>query len=218
MWLVSTVASNGPLYFGFVLGAPLPAADRLALAWDQCASSQDISPVCAAVEKVAAGWLLEILDLLLGSSVGFGTSATAGTIACLAAARRSLLARAGWNLDRAVRGCAHLGEEGGPPARLRHGARDRGAGGRAGTYRSSTAAAARDPEALAQAMNSDAAYFTSSADSQKNLTLEFSRRPRGIAIWAALRSIGRDGLAALVERHCDYALQLARRLEVACGW
>ena len=35
----ATVASNGPNYFGFVIGASLPvaaAAERLALAWDQC--------------------------------------------------------------------------------------------------------------------------------------------------------------------------------------
>lgn len=59
---LATVASNGPRYFGFVIGASLPAAaaaDRLALAWDQCASSHETSPVCAAVEKVAARWLLE---------------------------------------------------------------------------------------------------------------------------------------------------------------
>ena len=34
------VASNGPNYFGFVIGATLPiaaAAERIALAWDQCA-------------------------------------------------------------------------------------------------------------------------------------------------------------------------------------
>ena len=42
----ATVASNGPRYFGFVIGATLPAAaaERLVLAWDQCASSFDNSP------------------------------------------------------------------------------------------------------------------------------------------------------------------------------
>ena len=79
----------------------------------------------------------------------------------------------------------------------------------------SAMAICRDPAALAQAMISDAAYFTASADAQKNLTLEFSRRPRGLAVWAALRSLGRDGVAALVDRHCDYALHLANRLRAA---
>ena len=308
----ATVASNGPRYFGFVLGASLPAAsaaDRLALAWDQCASSYDTSPVSATVEKVAAGWLLEILDLPSESSVGFGTSATAGTIACLAAARRTLLGRLGWDFDRdglagspeiriVLSAAAHVavkkavrllgfglgrvveapvdGRGRVDPAQLpslddltilclqagevNTGAFDpfeaiiptaKAAGAwvhvdgafglwaRASNRRSLTVgieaadswttdghkwlntpydsaiAICRDRDALAQAMNSDAAYFTSSADSQKNLTLEFSRRPRGIAIWAALRSLGRDGVAALVERHCDYALILAGRLSEA---
>jgi glutamate/tyrosine decarboxylase-like PLP-dependent enzyme len=97
-----TVASNGPRYFGFVIGASLPAAaaaERLMLAWDQCASSFDNSPVAATLERVAAGWVLDVLDLPRESAVGFGTSATACTLSCLAAARRSLLARKGWDFD-----------------------------------------------------------------------------------------------------------------------
>ncbi|MDB5783847.1 MAG: hypothetical protein JWQ50_3762 [Caballeronia mineralivorans] len=98
----ATVVSNGPRYFGFVVGAALPAAaaaERLMLAWDQCASSFDNSPVAATLERVAAGWVLEALDLPRESAVGFGTSATACTLSCLAAARRVLLARQGWDFD-----------------------------------------------------------------------------------------------------------------------
>ena len=98
----ATTGSNGPRYFGFVIGAALPAAaaaERLMLAWDQCASSYDNSPVAATVEKIAGDWLLDVLDLPRESGVGFGTSATACTLACLSAARRSLLARQGWNFD-----------------------------------------------------------------------------------------------------------------------
>lgn len=58
----------------------------------------------------------------------------------------------------------------------------------------------RDPEALTGAMTSDAAYSSAGAEAQKNRTMEFSRRARGVAIWAALRSLGRSGVAALVER------------------
>lgn len=47
---------------------------------------------------------------------------------------------------------------------------------------------------------------------QKNLTLEFSRRPRGLRIWAALRFLGRRGVAGLVERHCRQAKRLAEGL------
>ena len=60
----ATVASNGPRYFGFVIGATLPAAaaaERLVLAWDQCASSFDNSPVADRLEKVAGRWVCEIL-------------------------------------------------------------------------------------------------------------------------------------------------------------
>src|SRR5690606_33170059 len=70
----------------------------------------------------------------------------------------------------------------------------------------------RDAEALAQAMHADAAYSTASQEAQKNLTLEFSRRARGIPIWAALRTLGRAGIADLVDRHCTEATYLAGRL------
>jgi glutamate/tyrosine decarboxylase-like PLP-dependent enzyme len=36
-----------------------------------------------------------------------------------------------------------------------------------------------------------------------------SRRARGIEIWAALRSLGRSGLADLIERTCRYASRFA---------
>ena len=69
-----------------------------------------------------------------------------------------------------------------------------------------------DRSQLAEAMTSDAAYSTASADSQKNLTLEFSRRPRGIAIWAALRTLGRHGVADLIERTSAMAADVSREL------
>lgn len=98
----ATVATNGPRYFGFVVGAALPvaaAAERLMLAWDNGAALYVTSPVCATVEDVAAKWMLDILDLPRESAVGFGTSATACSLTCLTAARRALLLRAGWNPD-----------------------------------------------------------------------------------------------------------------------
>jgi glutamate/tyrosine decarboxylase-like PLP-dependent enzyme len=73
----------------------------------------------------------------------------------------------------------------------------------------------RDARALAEAMNSDAAYSSASVDVQKNLTLEFSRRPRGIPVWAALRSLGRQGVAELVERHCAQARRIGEGLAQA---
>jgi glutamate/tyrosine decarboxylase-like PLP-dependent enzyme len=305
----ATTASNGPRYFGFVIGAALPAAsaaERLMLAWDQCASSYDNSPVAAAVEKIAGDWLLDVLDLPRESGVGFGTSATACTLACLSAARRSLLARHGWNFDRdGLHGspeikvvvsesvhitvkkalrllgfgmgrlvvaptdphgridpgrlpalddhtilCLQAGEvntgELDPFEPLIEAARHAGAWvhvdgafglwARASSRRPLTqgvdradswttdghkwlntpydgaVAICRDAAALAEAMNADAAYSSASKDAQKNLTLEFSRRARGIPVWAALRTLGRRGVAELVDRHCDEASWLADQL------
>ena len=305
----ATAVSNGPRYFGFVIGAALPAAaaaERLMLAWDQCASSFVNSPVAATVEAVAARWVLDILDLPRGSAVGFGTSATACTIATLSAARQKLLARAGWDfaqdgligapeikvivsasvhitVRKALRvlgfGMARLvvapvdGQGRIDPAQLpalddrtilclqagevNSGAFDdfatiipqaRAAGAwvhvdgafglwaRASSRRALTAgveladswttdghkwlntpydgamAICADADALAVAMNSDAAYATASKDAQKNLTMEFSRRARGVPIWAALRSLGREGVAAMIDRHCDQAARLGERL------
>lgn len=110
----ATVTSNGPHYFGFVIGAVLPsaaAADRLVSAWDQCASANVNSPAAAAIETTAARWLLDILDLPRDASVGFGTSATACGLASIATARNALLARQGWSLDT-------MGIAGSPPIRV----------------------------------------------------------------------------------------------------
>jgi glutamate/tyrosine decarboxylase-like PLP-dependent enzyme len=38
---------------------------------------------------------------------------------------------------------------------------------------------------------------------------ELSRRPRGVPVWAALTSLGRDGVAELVERLCHHARRFA---------
>jgi glutamate/tyrosine decarboxylase-like PLP-dependent enzyme len=48
-------------------------------------------------------------------------------------------------------------------------------------------------------------------------TPEFSRRARGFAVWAALRSLGRDGVVELVERCCAMAQRFAERLATAPG-
>lgn len=99
----ATVVTNGRRYFGFVVGAALPAAaaaERLMLAWDQGAAMAMTSPACASIEEVARRWLLEILDLPSESGIGFGTSATACGLTCLTVARSQLLLRAGWDLHK----------------------------------------------------------------------------------------------------------------------
>jgi glutamate/tyrosine decarboxylase-like PLP-dependent enzyme len=43
-------------------------------------------------------------------------------------------------------------------------------------------------------------------------TPDFSRRARGVEVWAALRQLGRPGLADLIERTCRYAARFAEGL------
>ena len=97
-----TGASAGGRYFGFVIGATLPAAlaaNMLASAWDQNAGLVVISPTTAKLETVALRWLLDALHLPSTSAAGFVTGATMANFTCLAAARHSLLARAGWDVE-----------------------------------------------------------------------------------------------------------------------
>ena len=46
---------------------------------------------------------------------------------------------------------------------------------------------------------------------------ESSRRARGLATWAAIRELGRDGVAELVDRCCALATRFAERLDAAGG-
>ena len=105
------VASAGPRYFGFVIGGSLPAAlaaDWLTGTWDQNAGMYVTSPAAAVAEEVAAGWLVELLGLPAETSVGFVTGATMANFTALAAARHHVLARLGWDVERA-------GLQGAPP-------------------------------------------------------------------------------------------------------
>jgi glutamate/tyrosine decarboxylase-like PLP-dependent enzyme len=68
----------------------------------------------------------------------------------------------------------------------------------------------RDGEALRKAMAIRADYLPSDPANPSDYTPEASRRPRGVDAWAALRGLGRSGLADLVERHCRQAERFAR--------
>lgn len=71
----------------------------------------------------------------------------------------------------------------------------------------------RDPEALARSMTMSAAYVDSSAERVPiNLGIQMSQAARAIAVWAILATLGRDGLADLVERTCLLAARMANRL------
>jgi glutamate/tyrosine decarboxylase-like PLP-dependent enzyme len=71
----------------------------------------------------------------------------------------------------------------------------------------------RDPEALRGAMMTSAPYLEQGALREPDqFTPEMSRRARGVDIWAALRSLGRTGVADLVERCCHHATRFAEGL------
>jgi glutamate/tyrosine decarboxylase-like PLP-dependent enzyme len=73
----------------------------------------------------------------------------------------------------------------------------------------------RDPEALRAAMAVRAAYLPIGARDPADYTPELSRRARGVEVWAALRSLGRSGIAELVERTCAHARRFAEGLSAA---
>ena len=73
-----------------------------------------------------------------------------------------------------------------------------------------------NPQHLRAAMSASAAYLIEEGDREPNHYVpEMSRRARGIEIWAALRSLGRAGLADLIERTCLYAARFAEGLRRA---
>jgi glutamate/tyrosine decarboxylase-like PLP-dependent enzyme len=78
--------------------------------------------------------------------------------------------------------------------------------------------AVRDPDAHRAAMAASASYLMRSDDRENwEFVLDSSRRARGFPLYAAIRSLGRSGVQALVERCCDLAAALAARLRVADG-
>ncbi|HET6622939.1 MAG TPA: aminotransferase class V-fold PLP-dependent enzyme [Gaiellaceae bacterium] len=301
-------------YFGFVIGGAVPAslaADWLTSTWDQNAGLVVAGPSAAVVEEVAGEWLKELLGIPATASFAFVTGCQMAHVTCLAAARRAVLVRAGWDveqeglagappirvlagakrhvtIDRALRllglgSGAVVAVDADPQGRMRvdgleaalaavNGpaivcaqagevntgafdaipeiadvARERGAwlhvDGAFGLW----AAASRSlrhlvdgaehadswatdahkwlnvpydcglafiahPDAHRASMRLTAEYLVAdpaAARDQMDWTPEFSRRARGFAVYAALRSLGRSGVADLIERCCARARQFA---------
>jgi glutamate/tyrosine decarboxylase-like PLP-dependent enzyme len=311
------VGMAGPRYFGFVIGGHLPAAlaaDWLTSAWDQNATLYVSAPSNSVAEEVAAGWLLEILDLPRTASVGFTTGGMMANFTALAAARHAILQRRGWDVEaRGLYGApeidvvigaeAHvtilaalqmlgLGRErvkkvpadgqgrmdaaalrevlrscDGPlivcsqAGNVNTGAFDpldeiatavrerpqrdawlhvdgafglwaqavpafahlaQGAG-RADSWAAdshkwlnvpydSGIVIVNDPQAHRAAMTIAAPYLVQTDGDERDpfdYVPEFSRRARGFTVWAALRSLGRSGIADLIERCCALARRFA---------
>ncbi len=319
------VAMPGPRYFGFVIGGHVPAAlaaDWLTSAWDQNAGLYVTSPANSVVEEVAAGWLLEILDLPRTASVGFTTGCMMANFTGIAAARHAVLARVGWDVERrGLYGAPEIdvviGEEAhvtihaalqmlglgrervkkvatddqgrmradslrevlggcrGPlivcaqAGNVNTGAFDpleeiadlvhnhRGAGGwlhvdgAFGLWAAASPVLAplvqgagladswatdghkwlnvpydsgivivNDPEAHRQAMTIAAPYLIQTEGRERDpfdWVPEFSRRARGFTVWAAVRSLGRQGIAEMVERCCAMARRFADGLRTEPG-
>jgi glutamate/tyrosine decarboxylase-like PLP-dependent enzyme len=75
----------------------------------------------------------------------------------------------------------------------------------------------KHPESHRAAMTITASYLIQDEGAQRvrdevDWVPEFSRRARGFSVYAALRSLGRNGLVELVERCCDGAARFAERI------
>jgi glutamate/tyrosine decarboxylase-like PLP-dependent enzyme len=75
----------------------------------------------------------------------------------------------------------------------------------------------RRPEYLRAAMSVSAAYLEQQdvRGEPYQYTPEMSRRARGVEVWAALRALGRAGVADLIERSCRFAARFAEGLRSA---
>ena len=74
----------------------------------------------------------------------------------------------------------------------------------------------RDGSALREAMTVSAAYLTPETKREPMYhTPDASRRARGVELWAALKSLGRSGMRALIERTCALAKRFEKGLRTA---
>ena len=74
----------------------------------------------------------------------------------------------------------------------------------------------RDASQLTAAMAMQGAYLDQSGSRiPYHFTPELSRRARGVEVWAALKSLGRSGVADMVERCCQHATRFATLLSDA---
>ncbi|MGC9336478.1 MAG: pyridoxal phosphate-dependent decarboxylase family protein [Anaerolineae bacterium] len=74
----------------------------------------------------------------------------------------------------------------------------------------------RNPTDLRAAMSISASYYMEGgARDPWDWVPQISRRARGVEIWAALRSLGRKGLAELVEKSCAHAARFGEALAAA---
>lgn len=75
----------------------------------------------------------------------------------------------------------------------------------------------RDAPALKSAMSITADYLLTESEfrNPSDYTPELSRRARGVDVWAAFKSLGREGIAEMIDRCCSNARRFADRLRAA---
>jgi len=75
----------------------------------------------------------------------------------------------------------------------------------------------READALRAAMAITADYLPTRTQfrNPSDFTPELSRRARGVEVWAALRSLGKNGVTELIERNCRQARRFAEGLQAA---
>ena len=310
----ATMAMAGPRFFGFVIGGTLPvtvAAQWLATAWDQNTGLYRVTPSTAEIERIALKWLLDLLHLPPDCGGAFVTGATMANFTALAAARHSVLAKLGWNVERdglfgapaitvvvseevhptltkglgllglgrervvrvpvdrqgrmradalpAISGPAIICAQAGnvntgaidPLPEIAAYAKKHDAwlhvDGAFGLWAAASpdlrrqvvgiesadswatdahkwlnvpydsgVAFVRNRRALQDTMSIHAAYLPGSTiRDPSDFSPELSRRARGVEIWAALRTLGRAGVADLISRSCRHARRFAEGLESA---
>lgn len=202
-----------------------------------------LSPAAMAAEEAAGSWLKQLLGIPSTASVGFVGGGQEGNTVGLAAARHHVLSQTGRNVARdGLMGASRVRIVAGHE---RHATIDRSLGlwaaaspttrhlvdgiGLADSwscdghkwlnvpYDAGYAFCSR-PDVHAAAVSYTATYLTASgtgAAAGADYTLASSRRARGFATWAALRHLGTEGTAELVDRCCSHARRFARALTAA---
>lgn len=96
------IGNAGGRFFGWVMGGSVPAAlaaDWLTSAWDQNAALYACAPAAAVAEEVSGAWLKDLLGLPSTASFALVTGCQMAHLTALAAARHSILAKHGWDVE-----------------------------------------------------------------------------------------------------------------------
>ncbi len=222
------LGSVGGRFFAWVTGGALPsalAADWLVSTWDNKAAIYASGPASAVVEEVAGRWILDLLGLPASASYAFTTGCQMARLTCLAAARHALLGarriRVLTNEHRhgsVTRALRFLGLGAGclEPLRTDSDSRIVPHTLEAALRQSKDIGIAivADSAAHKDAMAISASYLSSVGDArdQMDWTPDWTRRSRGFPVYAALRELGRNGLADLIDGCCAHAAELTKGL------